>query len=61
MQQKLLHDADGQRTYVVVLETGDEVMQCLWRFVTAEKVRAAQLTAIGALRDVVLMYFDWDK
>jgi predicted DNA-binding protein with PD1-like motif len=61
MQQKLLHKADGQRTYAVVLETGDEVMQCLGRFVAAENVSAAQFTAIGALRDVVLMYFDWEK
>jgi hypothetical protein len=61
MQQKLLHKADGQRTYAVVLETGDEVMQCLGRFVAAEKVSAAQFTAIGALRDVVLMYFNWEK
>jgi predicted DNA-binding protein with PD1-like motif len=61
MQQKLLHRANGQRTYAVVLETGDEVIQCLGRFVTAEKVSAAQLTAIGALGDVTLMYFDWER
>ena len=36
-------------------------MDCLNRFVTADRIKAAQLTAIGALRDVVLMYFDWDK
>jgi uncharacterized protein len=61
MQQKLLHRGDGQRTYAVILETGDEVMQCLGQFVAAEKVGAAQLTAIGALSDVTLMYFDWEK
>jgi predicted DNA-binding protein with PD1-like motif len=61
MQRKQLHQSGGQRTYAVVLETGEEVMDCLRRFVVAENVRAAQLTAIGALRDVVLMYFDWEK
>jgi len=61
MQQKLLHRAEGQRTYAVVLETGDEVMRCLGGFAAAEKISAAQLTAVGALRDVVLMYFDWEK
>lgn len=61
MQTKLLHESEGQRTYAVVLETGEEVMACLQRFVTAERVGAAQLTAIGALSDVTLMYFDWDK
>ena len=61
MRHKRLHESGGQRTYAVVLETGDEVMSCLQRFVRAERIRAAQLTAIGALSDVVLMYFDWDK
>ncbi|MEZ5786033.1 MAG: PPC domain-containing DNA-binding protein [Xanthobacteraceae bacterium] len=61
MRHKELHSRDGQRTHVVVLETGDEVMECLHSFVTAEEIRAAQITAIGALSDVVLLYFDWEK
>ena len=61
MQQKRIHESNGQRTYAVVLETGDEVMACLKSFVAAESVRTAQFSAIGALSDVVLMYFDWEK
>ncbi len=61
MQHKRLHESSGQRTYAVVLETGEEVMDCLTRFVTAERIGAAQITAIGALSDVTLMYFDWSK
>lgn len=61
MQHKLLHEAGGQRTYALVFESGEEVMDALKRFVTAEKIFAAQLTAIGAFSDVVLMYFDWQK
>ncbi len=61
MQQRQIHNSRGQRTYAVVLETGEEVMECLERFAATEMVTAAQVTAIGALRDVVLMYFDWDK
>ncbi len=61
MQNKMLHRSKGQRTYAVVLETGEEVMECLQRFVTAERLGAAQLTAIGALSDLELMYFDWEK
>jgi uncharacterized protein len=61
MQQKLLYQSGGQRTYAVVLETGEEVMSCLQRFAAAEHVFAAQVTAIGAFSDLVLMYFDWDK
>jgi predicted DNA-binding protein with PD1-like motif len=51
----------GQRTFVVVLETGEEVMSCLQQFVSEQNICAAQLTAIGALSDAVLMYFDWAK
>jgi uncharacterized protein len=43
MQHKQIHrGSDGQRTYAVVLQTGDEVMECLNRFVTAERIKAAQ-------------------
>jgi predicted DNA-binding protein with PD1-like motif len=61
MRHKLLHQSGDQRTYAVVLRTGDEVMACLKRFIADEGISAAQLTAIGALSDVVLLYFDWDK
>jgi predicted DNA-binding protein with PD1-like motif len=61
MQHKRLHESGGQRTFVVVLETGEEVMGCLQRFVAAERIHAAQLTAIGAFSDVMLAYFDWEK
>jgi predicted DNA-binding protein with PD1-like motif len=61
MQSKLLHDAHGQRTFAVILSTGDEVMTSLKQFVMQQKITAAQISAIGALSDAVLLYFDWDK
>ncbi len=61
MQSKLLHNADGQRTFAVILASGDEVMTCLKDFVSREKIAAAQISAIGALSDVTLLYFDWEK
>ncbi|MCK1715753.1 MULTISPECIES: hypothetical protein [unclassified Bradyrhizobium] len=36
-------------------------MECLKCFVAEERISAAQLTAIGALGDAELLYFDWDK
>jgi predicted DNA-binding protein with PD1-like motif len=60
MQHKLLHEGNGQRTYVVVLETGEEVLSCLETFARSQKIHTAQLTAIGAFSDVVLKYFDWE-
>jgi uncharacterized protein len=61
MQHKLLHESAGKRTFAVVLKTGEEVMACLQNFASTERIFAAQLTAIGALSDLVLMYFDWEK
>jgi predicted DNA-binding protein with PD1-like motif len=60
MRVKLLNDHGGQRTFVVVLETGDEVMSCLQRFAEAEGLSAAQVTAIGAFERAELAYFDWE-
>jgi predicted DNA-binding protein with PD1-like motif len=61
MKHKRLHENDGQRTFAVVLETGDEVMSCLQRIAVSERMSAAQLTGIGAFSSVVLQYFDWHK
>lgn len=60
MQSRIINKAGQQRTFVVVLETGDEAMACLKRFIEREKIEAAQLTAIGAFRSSVLGYFDWE-
>jgi predicted DNA-binding protein with PD1-like motif len=61
VQYKLLHENFGQRTFAVVLLTGEEVLSSLNDFLKRENVHAAQLTAIGALSELVLMYFDWEK
>jgi predicted DNA-binding protein with PD1-like motif len=61
VQHKLLHEAAGQRTFVIVLETGEEIVASLQKFAARENVHAASFTAIGALSDVVLLYFDWQK
>lgn len=50
----------GERTFAVVLETGDEVMACLSGFAEREKLSAAHLTAIGAFSEAVTAYFDWE-
>ena len=43
----------------MILETGDEAMDCLKRFAVQERVTAAHFTAIGALSEGQLAYFDW--
>jgi predicted DNA-binding protein with PD1-like motif len=61
MMTKLLDDQDGLKTHAVVLETGDEVMASLGRFARAERITGAKLSAIGAFRRAVLLYFDWES
>jgi uncharacterized protein len=59
MRSTLLNENAGQRTFAVIMETGDEAMACLQKFIEKEHVSAAQITAIGALSDAKLNYFDW--
>ncbi len=61
MESKLLHEQSGQRTFAIVLKTGEEVFSSLTEFARRERISAAQLTAIGALSEVELKYFDWDR
>jgi len=61
MQSKLLQEACGERTFAVILNTGEEAMRLLQEFATNERVGAAQATAIGALSRAKLAYFDWDS
>lgn len=53
MRSQLLREADGQRTFVVVFESGDEVSQGLLDFAKTQDLRGSRFTAIGAFRDVV--------
>src|SRR5262249_23547619 len=58
MRSKLLN-ADPPVTYAVVLDTDDEVMGELGKFVREQEVEAASVTAIGAFQRALLGYFDW--
>src|SRR5262249_30340724 len=60
MRTTLLNGDSGNRTFAIVLETGDEAMSCLQTFIEKARVAAAQFTAIGALSDARLAYFDWE-
>lgn len=59
MRTKLIN-SDSQRTFVAILDPGDEVLSSLRDFAMREGVTAAQLTAIGAFSGAVLGYFDWN-
>lgn len=46
------------RTFAVVLDVGEEVADGLLRFARGEGIEGASFTAIGALSDVVLGWWD---
>jgi predicted DNA-binding protein with PD1-like motif len=49
------------RTFVLVFDTGDEVVEGLTRFAESEHLASSHFTGIGAFRDAVIGYFDWEK
>lgn len=61
METKLLHEADGQRTFALILTEGDEAMACLESFAKTQRISAAQITAIGALSGGEISFFDWER
>ena len=60
MKAKLLHNESGQKTFAVVFNTGDEVANGLLAFAKEKGLAGSHFTAIGALSDVTLGFFDWD-
>jgi hypothetical protein len=61
MQSRRIDENGGRRTFVAILNTGDEAIARLTGLARAEALAAAQITAIGAFRTAVLAYFDWEK
>jgi predicted DNA-binding protein with PD1-like motif len=47
----------GQRTFVVVLDPGEDPVKVIGEFAAAEKVTAASLTALGAFERATLGWF----
>jgi hypothetical protein len=61
MKSKLIHEHQGEKTFALIFETGDEVVSNVREFAESNQIGAGRLTAIGAFRDVTLGYFDWEK
>jgi predicted DNA-binding protein with PD1-like motif len=60
MKSKRLTDGP-QRSFALVLESGEEAMDCLKRFAAQERLDAAHFTAIGAFRDAVLGFYELER
>jgi len=54
-------NTNGETTYAVIFETGDEVMSGLKQVAQEHKLEASQITAIGACQDVTLGYLEIDR
>jgi uncharacterized protein len=53
--------SENPKTYVIVLETGDEVLASLNGFAQAEHLAASSFKAIEALSSVEVGWFNWDS
>lgn len=60
VQSKLLHQ-DGEATYAVIFETGDEVMAGLTAFAQEHGLDGGHFTAIGAFSSATLGFFDIER
>lgn len=61
MQWRELSRGEHGRSVVLVFGTGDEVMETLTGWCREQRVTGAHFTAIGALSDVTLGWFDWEE
>ncbi len=59
MKDNVIESAGGHRTFVIIMETGDEVTKTLTEYATSHQLRGSHFTAIGAFSDAVVAYFDW--
>lgn len=61
MRSKLLSESDRVRTFVVVLDPGDEAFRSISDFAAAESIAAAAVTAIGAFESATVGWFDFES
>ncbi|HZK89451.1 MAG TPA: PPC domain-containing DNA-binding protein [Stellaceae bacterium] len=58
MKSKLVAQAAGERTFVLVLDPGEEAFAAISRFASDEKIAGASLTALGAFEKATVGWFD---
>ena len=61
MKSKLVAESAGARTFVLVLDPGEEAFSSITRFAVQERVTAASLTSLGAFSSATVGWFDVDK
>lgn len=61
MQSKLVLEQEGERTFILVVEAGEEAFGAITKFAEKERLAAASLTAIGAFERAKVGWFDLAK
>lgn len=59
MKSKLVAE-QNPRTYVLVLETGEEIAAALKKFAKENNLASSSFKAIGALSDITVGWFNWE-
>jgi len=49
---------EGEQTYALVFEAGDDILPCILEFARHGRLTAARFSGIGGFSDAVLGYFD---
>ena len=60
MRAKLLREGH-ERVHALVFDVDDEAVATLTSFAEERGIEAAHFTAIGAFRDAVIAFFDWES
>lgn len=58
MKSKMIAEAEGQRTFLLVLDPGEEAFAAISDFARRERIGAASLTALGAFERATVAWFD---
>jgi len=61
MKAQLIHEHEGEKTFVLVFAAGDEAIAGLTAFAKEKGLAASHFTAIGGFREATLGYFDLEK
>jgi predicted DNA-binding protein with PD1-like motif len=61
MKAQLIHEQEGEKTFVLVFDVGDEAIAGLTAFAREKKLAASHFTAIGGFQEATLGYFNLNK
>lgn len=61
MKSQLVAESAGQRTFVVVLDPGEEAFAALTSFAVDQDIGGASLTALGAFETATVGWFDFGQ